>query len=86
MNKSLIGIHLASLWNSVFGRTSRKGKKRSLGLKILIALFAAYVVGALLLSAGMLFYGMASALIPLGLSALSVSYTHLDFLHTLLAG
>ncbi len=70
MNKSLIGIHLASLWNSVLGRTSRKGKKRSLGLKILIALFAAYVVGALLLSAGMLFYGMASALIPLDLSAL----------------
>ncbi len=70
MNKSLIGIHLASLWNSVFGRTSRKGKKRSLGLKILIVLFALYVVGALLVSAGMLFYGMASALVPLGLSEL----------------
>ncbi len=70
MNKSLIFLHIASLWDSLFGRTYRKKKKRSLGLKLLIAVFAIYVICALLLSSGMLFYGMASALVPLGFSNL----------------
>lgn len=54
MFKALLITRFAALWNSMFARLSSKQKDRGLAFKILIALFALYVVSCLFFSFGLM--------------------------------
>lgn len=67
MLKALLRVRIASLLSSMF-RTSRRGTRLSLGLKLLIGLAALYVVGNVAMLFVMLFYGLCLPLSQAGLS------------------
>lgn len=69
MNKHLISIQLRAIWNSIFGKMSKTGKRKTV-TKVLIGILALYCIACILLSSGLLFYGMGNLLIPQGFSIL----------------
>ncbi len=63
----LLKVSLKNLYRSVFGRTVKSSANRKPIIKVLIALFAVYVIGALLLTVGMIFDLMSGLLAVPGL-------------------
>lgn len=73
MYKTLLKIRLRYLFHSMFMAGKRSGKKASPVTKILIALLAVYVIGALIMTFGMMFYGICEVFISVGLQSLYFS-------------
>ena len=73
MIKALISTRMHALFASIF-KSSKREKKRGLLFKILIALLVIYVVGALLLVFGMLFFSLCTPLADAGLGWLYFAF------------
>lgn len=77
MFKSILKVNLLSLFYSMFNgkKGGSNSKKRSKAVKALIAVFAVYIVGVLMLSVGAMFSTLASGLNAAGMNWLYFSVT-----------
>jgi len=74
MFKALMKVRLKSLWQSMFSKMAAKNKKRNPVRFVLFLLFALYIIAALLMSIGGLFYQIAGSFHAIGFDWLYFSF------------
>ncbi|MEG0832982.1 MAG: hypothetical protein RSG78_03085 [Oscillospiraceae bacterium] len=74
MLKVLVKTRMTAYMQSMFGAMSKGRKKRGPAFKVLVGLFAVYVVGMIAISMGLLLYSIAQAFVAIGLNWLYFSY------------
>ncbi|MEG1016267.1 MAG: hypothetical protein RSE36_00510, partial [Oscillospiraceae bacterium] len=67
MLKVLVKTRMTAYMQSMFGAMSKGRKKRGPAFKVLVGLFAVYVVGMIAISMGLLLYSIAQAFVAIGL-------------------